>query len=284
MKPLSESTLHSKWDAFRTHLARRTVGVNTGIKPLDDYLGGVGGLVSIQGETSSCKSVLGLQIAHYNLWTYGTPCLMIDKENGDGRVLMRMLCQKNRLSEDQIKALSPEEREALEETIDPKHRMHLHTESISKHQEFEEQVYAMWELYKKPFVVLFDSIQAADLILPEQRVNLEQWVYLIDRLKVELAGKATFIIISEKNRSSYNQQGTGGGKGSNVVDYKPETILDIRWNAEEGDKFWVHVAKHRDGQRGGTIKLQKKFSDPNNKRSFCFLLEADDIEREEAEI
>ena len=238
---------------------------------------GLGGMVNIQGETSSCKSVLGLQIVLYNL-KQGVPCLMVDKENGDGRVITRLLCQTNKVSDYQLKTASDEDKLKFKASVDPL-PIHLHTEPINKLEELEERIEDLWNEYKRPFIVLFDSIQAADFISDDTRVNLERWVYFLDRLKVEYAGKLTVIIISEKNRISYGMQGTGGGKGSNVVDYKPETILDIKWN-EANDTFTVKVSKHRDGIKGDQFNLKKVFSDPKNNRSFCFLLEESETEQE----
>jgi KaiC/GvpD/RAD55 family RecA-like ATPase len=277
MKPLSDSILKSKWKEYREFLQRKSVGISTGISIIDDYLLGLGGMVNIQGETSSCKSVLGLQIAHHNL-RKGIPCLMVDKENGDGRVITRMLCQANRVSDKQLKHATDAEKQQYKATVDDL-PIHLHTEPIFKLEELAERIEDVWNEYQRPFIVLFDSIQAADFVSDDPRINLERWVYFLDRLKVEYAGKLTVIIISEKNRVSYGQQGTGGGKGSNVVDYKPETILDIKWN-EADDTFTVKVSKHRDGVKGAAFVLKKVFSDPNNNRSFCFLLEAAAIEGE----
>lgn len=277
MKPLSESKLSSKWKEYREFLQRKSVGVTTGISTLDTYLLGLGGMVNIQGETSSCKSVLGLQIAYHNL-QHGVPCLMVDKENGDGRIITRMLCQANRISERQLKQASKEDQIEYKRKIDTL-PIHLHTEPIAKLEDLAERIEDVWNEYQRPFIVLFDSIQAADFIADDPRINLERWVYFLDRLKVEYSGKLTIIIISEKNRMSYGMQGTGGGKGSNVVDYKPETILDIKWN-EVDDTFLVKVSKHRDGLKGAQFSLRKVFSDPNNNRSFCFMLEASELEED----
>lgn len=281
MKSLNESKLKNKWKEYREFLQRKTVGVKTGIPVLDDYLLGLGNMVNIQGETSSCKSVLGLQIAHHNL-KQGFPVIMVDKENGDGRVISRMLCQANRVSNLQLTTADKTLQNKYASLIDNL-PIHLHTEPIVSTEDLRKQVEACWELYKKPMLLLYDSIQAADNIVDDPRVNLERWVYFLDRLKVEYAGKLTVIIISEKNRMSYGMQGTGGGKGSNVVDYKPETILDIKWN-ESDDTFTVKVSKHRDGVKGAQFNLKKVFSDPENNRSFCFLLEQSEIENEESPI
>jgi len=270
MKALKDTRVSSKRLAYQEFVKRKIAGLKTGIKDLDDYLQGLGGFVNIQGETSSCKSALGLQIIHYNL-RKGTPCIMIDKENGDGRVISRLLCQSGRVSDTQLRTMSDNQRDALAAEVF-KMDLHLHTEPVDSTDMLMSRIAECWELYKRPFILFVDSIQAMDRLADDQRVSLEQWVYFLDRLKVEYAGKLTVLITSEKNRVSYGQQGVGGGKGSNVLDYKPETVLDIKWNEGE-DSFTVKVSKHRDGMRGGTVDLQKVFSQTNDPRSFTFLLE-----------
>lgn len=196
---------------------------------------------------------------------------MLDKENGDGRVISRLLCQANLLCEDQLRDLSENDRKTASASVDGL-PIHIHTEQVDSREILEERLAECWNQYQKPFILLVDSIQAMDKLTEDQRVNLEDWVYFLDRLKVEYSGKLTILVVSEKNRMSYGQQGVGGGKGSNVLDYKPETVLDVKWN-EQSDTFTVHVSKHRDGRRGGKIDLQKVFTQQHNPRSFCFLLE-----------
>lgn len=279
MKTLEQSILSTKWKPFHVWLKKKKTELrfSTGIAGLDSYLNGLGNFVNIQGETSSCKSCLGLQIVHANMQK-GMPCIMVDKENGDGRVISRLLCQAGKVSEEQLRLMSDNDRLKLEKSVD-QFRMHLHTEPIEDHEALRERVAQCYEKYdKQPFMIFFDSIQAADTLTDDQRVNLEQWVYFLDRLKVEYNGKLTVIIVSEKNRAAYGQQGTGGGKGSNIIDYKPETVLDIKWkgqddNGHDSGRFTLQVSKHRDGECGGTFELKKVLSDPTNRRSFCFLLE-----------
>ena len=162
MKSLSESSLRAKRKAYQEFLKRKATGVRTGIPSLDNYLLGLGNFVNIQGETSSCKSVLGLQIAHYNLLR-GTPCLMIDKENGDGRVTSRLLCQANQISDYELRHSGPDSIDKAYEGIE-KLSMHLHTEPINTLQELEKAIEDVWNTYQVPFILLYDSIQAADFI------------------------------------------------------------------------------------------------------------------------
>lgn len=282
MKSLAKSKLSTKWPSFKTFIEKRTHGIETGIPCLDKYLLGLGGLVSIQGETSSCKSVLGLQIAHHSL-QLGRPVLMIDKENGDGRVILRLICQKNLISEEEFFKTPYEKQKELCAKIND-YPMHIHTETITGPEALEQRIKECALKYPVPFLVLIDSIQAMDRIQGlTERESLERWAYFFDQMKLDLEGRATLMFISEKNRQSYGTQGAGGGKGSNVVDYKPETILDIRYN-EETDTFTVKVSKHRDGLKGAKFELRKVMSDKNSSRSFTFLLEETEIESEECDL
>lgn len=276
MKPLNQSKLNTKWSEFKAYLDRRVSGIMTGIPCLDNYLLGLGCLVNVQGEESSCKSSFGLQLLHHNL-LLGHPGLVIDKENGTGRLMLRLICQANKISEKEFLDAPDEMKKVYSEKIDA-YRVHIHTEPIIQIEDFVTRVREFDKAYDhQPFTVLFDSIQAADSVDESQRISLEKWVYALDSLKLEMAGRATIIFISEKNRMSFGTQGTGGGKGSNVVDYKPETVLDIKWN-ESSDTFTIKVSKHRDGLKGTKFELRKVMSQADNPRSFTFLLEETELE------
>lgn len=277
MKSLAESRIKAKRESFKKFLRRKTEGMETGIPGLDRYLLGLGGFVSIQGETSCNKSTLGLQIAHHNL-KQGRPCIVLDKENGDGRIISRLMCQANNISETDLKVAAPADRIRMWNQV-AEYPLHLHTEPIGDCEEVAERVKEALDIYKRPVTLLVDSVQALDPIADDQRVSLERWVYFFDRLKVEYEGRLTIIMISEKNRMSYGQAGVGGGKGSNVTDYKPETVLDIRWK-EGPDTYVIKVSKHRDGMRGEEFELTKVLSKQSNKRSFVFLLEEVETEVE----
>lgn len=270
MKPLEATLLGGRLSTYRETRLRRRNGLRTGLKSLDGYLRGLGGLVNIQGETSSCKSALALQIVHYHL-RRGMPWVMIDKENGEPRVIDRMICQANRTYADYLNTLDDTRILPLQKPLEEL-PMHLHIEEIDSKEALAERIAECWNRYKRPFGLLVDSIQALDRVSDDQRVSLEEWVYFLDRLKVEYAGNLNVIFVSEKNRTSYGSQGIGGGKGSNVLDYKPETVLDIKWN-DGDDSLTVKVSKHRDGMRGETFDLRKVQVEAGNPRSFCFLLE-----------
>lgn len=271
MKELKDSLVSAKRQVYKDFLARRYKGLKTGITGLDRYLRGLGDVISIQGETSSCKSTLALQIVHHNL-KLGIPCLMLDKENGDGRIINRMICQAHRISEDELKDLDEETRTRYAEDVF-KLPLHIHTERIKSKDILEERLAECWNHYKKPFMLLIDSMQAMERFVDDQRLGIEEWFNLLEQLKLLYAGKLTIVFVSEKNRFSYGQQGMGGGKGSNSFDYKPETVIDVKWNGADDDTYTLQIGKHRDGLRGELFHLQKTLSQPENPRSFCFLLE-----------
>lgn len=270
VKPLKDSSIASSWESYRSYIARRQSGIYTGISSLDEYLLGLGGTVSVQGETSVNKSTLALQICHHNA-KRGNPVIIIDKENGLGVLMSRLLCQSAEKSETMLRDLGAKDRIAVAARLDAL-PIYIYTESVKDQEDIVDRIKEAYEVHKKPVILLVDSVQALDAAATDPRVSLETWLYFFDRLKVEMDGKLTVIMVSEKNRMSYGGAGIGGGKGSNVLDYKPETILDIRWHDSE-DVYVVKVLKHRHGLRGGEFDLRKKLVDPQNNRSFCFLLE-----------
>lgn len=270
VKSLQDSSIASSWESYRSYVSRRQSGIYTGIPSLDSYLLGLGGTTSVQGETSVNKSTLALQICHHNA-KRGNPVIIIDKENGLGVLMSRLLCQSAEKSEAMLRELSAKDRITAAATLNSL-PIYIYTESVKDQADIVERVKEAYDAHKKPVILLVDSVQALDAAATDPRVSLETWLYFFDRLKVEMDGALTVIMVSEKNRMSYGGTGIGGGKGSNVLDYKPETILDIRWNDSE-DVYVVKVLKHRHGLRGGEFDLQKKLAQPNNERSFCFLLE-----------
>lgn len=270
MKPLLEANVANSWDSYRSYITRRASGINTGITSMDTYLLGLGGTVSIQAETSCNKSTLALQIAHHNALN-GHPVIIIDKENGLGVLMSRLLCQSEKQSEWLMQQLTATEKK--EAVVKLNHLpVYIYTESVKDQAEIVDRVKEAYELHGKSVILLIDSVQALDSAAVDPRISLETWLYFFDRLKVEMDGKLTVIMVSEKNRVSYGSTNVGGGKGSNVLDYKPETILDIRWD-ETDDTYIVKVLKHRHGLRGGQFELRKRLADNNDNRSFCFLLE-----------
>lgn len=271
MRSLDEASITRNWDSFIRYLDRRTLGMQTGIKTIDQYLLGLGGVTLIQGDTSSCKSTLALQIAHHNMLK-GAACLMFDRENGDGRVRSRLTCQANNISETTLMVATREERLKYVEPV-TKLPMYVYTESVNTQEVVTERLAEMMDKHKGPAILLVDSVQAMAPVDDDQRVSLEKWMYFFDALKVQCDGRLTVIVISETKRAGYgSEEGIGRGKGSNSLEFKAETLLDMQENKETGN-VWLKIAKHRDGIKGARFELARVLANPANSRSFTFKME-----------
>lgn len=274
MRSLEDSLLRKNWRQYLAYRERKIIGVQSGIPALDNYLLGLGGLVLIQGGTGSCKSSLSLQILHHNL-RLGYPSIVIDRENGAGRMWDRLLCQANGVSSTDLAVAFAEDKEKLKtwmrKIVDLP--LHLYTEPVRTQEVVRERVEEL--LAKdttKPALLLVDSLQAMDSVDSDQRINLEKWLVFLDQLKLQGDGRLTIIVTSEINRASYNDSvGVGSGKGTNGIDFKSETLLDMRENVESG-LIQLTVGKHRDGLKGARFNLEKVLADVSNPMSFTFQL------------
>lgn len=273
MRSLEESVLRKNWKRYIAYRERKTVGIMTGLKAIDDYLLGLGGLVLIQGGTGSCKSTLALQILLHNL-RLGYPAMIIDKENGLGRLWDRLLCQANQVSTTDLAVAFATDKSAmkkyLKSIIDLP--LHLYDEPVRSQDVVRERVTELLASTDKPTLLLVDSLQALDPADKDQRVSLEKWLVFLDSLKLTSDGRLTVLVTSEINRASYNENvGIDSGKGSNAVDFKAETLLDMR---DTGANINLLVGKHRDGVKGGKFELEKVFCDPSSPLSFTYTLKA----------
>lgn len=273
MKPLVEAKLDRGWKDWIAYLDQRLRGVETGEEALDKYLLGLGGITVIQGSTGSCKSTWALQIAHHNL-KKGHPCIMLDRENGINRLRNRLICQSAGVSENDLKA-SRGDIEALREYRDSVKSLplYIYTETTSNTELIKERIAECLALYKKPMTLLIDSIQAMPPLDTDRAKSIELWMGFLDQLKLDFEGKLTIIVTSEINRASYGGENdaVGAGKGSNSIEYKAETLFDLR-SSDDPDVLRLKVAKHRDGQKGAVFLLEKGLSNPENKASFNFRL------------
>lgn len=273
MKALNESHINNRWKDFLAYRDRRLRGIQTGLGPVDQYLLGLGGITTIQGETGCNKSTLALQIVRHNL-KLGNPCLMLDRENGEGRIKMRLMCQENNVSENDIKVCAIDRLKEYRDSISG-FPLHIHTEETRDLAEIKARTQELLALYPgKPGILLVDSIQAMPTLDPDRAMNIEKWMGYFDQLKLDFEGKLTILVTSEINRASYGLEGgLGAGKGSNAIEFKSETLLDMR-SGSTPDSIKALVAKHRDGQKGGIFILEKVFADKANGSSFTFKLEA----------
>ena len=271
MRSLDETRIDKNWKAFLAYRDRRLQGVQTGIDAFDKYLLGLGGVTTIQGETGCNKSTLALQIVHFNL-KLGHPCLMLDRENGDGRIRSRLMCQANNVSETEIKVCSIEQLKKYREPVKDL-PLHVYTEATKDLELLKSRVEEALQVYQKPLILLVDSVQAMPPLDPDRAMNIEKWMNYFDQLKLDYEGKLTILITSEINRASYGLEGgLGAGKGSNAIEFKSETLIDLRSGQGPND-IKALIAKDRDGQKGAMFLVEKQFADPNNGASFTFKLD-----------
>jgi KaiC/GvpD/RAD55 family RecA-like ATPase len=272
VKALAEAHISKNWRAFRRYAEKKLEGIETGIPLLDRYLLGLGGLVVFQGDTGANKSTLALQAAHHNM-RKGAPCLMLDWENGEGRIRSRLVCQARGISETDLLTASIEKQRELVMPV-MNLPMYLYTDGVQTLEQVVERVAEMDREHNTPpsMTLLVDSLQAATPIDGDQRVNLEKWMYGLDRLKVEYNGRLTILITSETKRDGYESgaNAIGRGKGTNAIEFKAETLLDMR--ETEGGLVSVVVGKHRDGIKGARFELARELADESNPRSFIFKL------------
>lgn len=279
MKDLKDVKITKNWNSFVKYKNRKIRGILSGIPVIDKYILGLTGLVCIQGSTKSNKSTLALQICHTNL-RIGNPVLILDAENGEGRLRSRLLCQANNVTEVDLMAADKDTLLRYREPL-MDYPLYIYTEPIMDQEVLAGRIQEAMDLHPdKPLIMLIDSIQAMYPLGEDQRVSLEKWVYFFDRLKVQYDGRLTIIVVSELNRSSYETAKVGGAKGSNSIEYKAECLLDCRADRDSSD-IWVEVLANRDGEKGARFRLEKVMKDPKNNRSFTFMLKsATDIEEE----
>jgi len=273
VKELKDTWIAGNWGQLLTYIDQRVNGIEIGYRDLDNYLLGLGNTVGIQGDTGSNKSTLVAQIIRHNLMK-GIPAILMDKENGVGRVLSRMICQTNHISETVVKTAKLTDMERLKEYRKPikEAPLHIHTEPITDFELLDQRIGELFEMYNNPksAILAIDSFQALNKVAQDDRVSLEAWAYFFDQLKEKYEGRLTIINVNEKKMSSYGQEDLNAAKGTNATGYKNETILNIKEN-EEG-QLEIKVLKNRDGIKGARFKFDKELMDPNNPRSFTFNL------------
>jgi KaiC/GvpD/RAD55 family RecA-like ATPase len=271
MKTLEEASIKNNWDYFINYLDRRVNGVLTGIEELDAYLLGLGNVTVFQGDTGTNKSTLMLQIALHQL-EQGHPVLMLDKENGQGRIRSRLTCQMNAISENDLLVADRAQRLKWVKPV-MELPFFVYTESVKDFEVIEKRIEEMSRAFPtKPLMFMVDSLQALTPVTEDQRVSLEKWLYWADSMKIQYDGRLTILMTSEVRRAAYEaQEAVGRAKGTNAVEYKAEVLLNLKEMKDTG-QIKVEIAKNRDNIKGGVIKLEKMFSDPSNNRSFMFKL------------
>jgi KaiC/GvpD/RAD55 family RecA-like ATPase len=274
MKTLDELHIDRNWDSFLSFIQRRLQGVQTGNPSVDRVLLGLGGITILQGAPGCNKSTWALQIAHHNA-KLGHPALIIDRENGRERFRMRLMCQANRISENDLKAAAGN-RPLLRQYAAKVRTLPIYpcTDPITEPEKIGERIKELWEKYQKPMTLVVDSLQSLPIIDQDERLSIQSWLKHFDQLKLDWEGKLTTLITSEKKRgdNEYDRASLSAGKGAGGIEYKAEMVLDMRRDKETGNII-VEVVKNRDGISNIAMVLSLVMANPANKSSFSFLLE-----------
>lgn len=272
MKALSDIKLSKGWDSFLSFRERRLQGVQTGIRELDRLVLGLSGSTVIQGAPGCMKSTLALQVAHHQA-SLGNPVLIIDRENGLERFRMRLISQANGVSTADLLTC---QKETLKTYIKAVYNLPIYicTENTTP-PDLDKALAEMWELHKKPMLLVVDSLQAMPFIANDERMSIQSWMQALDDLKLKWQGNLVALVTSEKSRGAggdhYDKASLSSGKGSGNIEYKAEIVLDLR-RSKSGEEIVCEVLKNRDGVRNVSIGLVPMLSDPSNAQSFCFKL------------
>jgi predicted ATP-dependent serine protease len=273
MRTLEELAIASDWSSFsKARKRKNNIGISTSIPGLDRYLGGLPGLTVIQGEPGSNKSTLCLQIAS-SLARKGHPVFMIDCENGKNRLRFRLISQLNQLGQPEVFGGTDEEEQQWEAQLNV---LPMFVENQLEMTDSEQTKSGIIDIlrqlhgkYKKPVLFIADSLQALPPFNDDARLNIEAWIKFMDSIKVIADGIVHVIVTSEKRRGTYDAAFKDGGKGSGTIEYKAETVLDLRKDPEK-NCIILACTKNRDGEENFILELHKKKSEMGN---FCFLLE-----------
>jgi KaiC/GvpD/RAD55 family RecA-like ATPase len=267
---LESLSIGANWASFHSFRKQKLSGMETGIDGLDRSLLGLHGITTLQGEPAACKSSLCLQIAG-NVARKGHPVLMVDRENGLQRLRLRLTCQVNEVS--QVDVLTGEDR-VVEGWAGKIRQLPIYvlTEPPREAEQLLPYLRALYKQYKKPVLLVVDSLQALPKIKDDERLNIQYWMEFLDQVKLSAEGKVYILMTSEKRRGAYDEASMDGGKGSNAIEYKSEVLLDLRKDMKSG-RIILQCKKFRDGLADFRIEFRKKLADPSEDQSFCFKLE-----------
>lgn len=268
---LPEKHIKNDWRKFYDFCENRLKGVSTGIDVLDKQLLGLRGIVCIRGAPKTNKSTLTLQMAKHYAETHG-PVLFYDRENGINRLRLRLLCQELPSSEIDLVCRLREKDQTLNPAIHKVCGLPFYVLFDEEISDIKALINEAIQEYKKPILLVVDSLQKLRMNLQERRNSIDRWLCDLDELKVEYEHKLRIIFTSEKNYANYTNPQLGGSKDSSEVEYSAECILDLRRDPES-DRIICHVAADRDGPDGEDIYLRKVLTDLSNPRSFCYRLE-----------
>lgn len=257
------------WRSFNEYRKKKNKGFSTGISAIDDLVRGLSGIVGIQGAPGSCKSTMALQIASYNAGL-GNPILIVDRENGKNRFRTRLLAQVCSATQEDVERASDDELRAWIFKLS-KMPLYVETEPCSA-EEIRAYLSQMWELYKRPMLLVVDSLQALPRFGLEERAALEAWLGALDQLKLDFEGRLVIIMTSEKRRGVYKEHSNDAGKGTGNVEFKCELLFDLRPGDSPG-VILVALVKNRDGACFEGVALRQVLREVADPNSFLYRLE-----------
>jgi replicative DNA helicase len=258
------------WKAYNAYRKKQVKGFQTGLPELDANVLGLTGIVGIQGAPGSCKSTLAMQIASFNA-SRGTPVLFVDRENGKHRFKDRLISQLFNIAPKAVRDASDTK---AREFYDRLTALDLYVDTEPCNVEIiREYLRDMHELYRKPMLLVVDSLQSMPKAPGlDERLGLQKWLEDLDQLKLDYVDKLTILMTSEKSRGKYKEGTNEGGKGTGSIEYKCELLFDMRCDPKSGFLF-VDLVKNRDGATFQNHALGKVMASQQDPFSFTFRLE-----------
>ena len=206
-----------------------------GMHAINKSLGGLFGLWILSGQPGAGKSTLALMISMLTSALY-RPVLYYDFEQGKSVL-----------------------------------KWHIHKGlrgNKSKIQEATQRLYVRHnigtlerdlEMVKEPCLVVVDSIQKVAKGLTYRRESLESYVHKLEGLK---QFGHHVILISEKNRGSYDEPSMRGYKETGELEYAADTALDLMCpNEADTSVVDVHVVKNRHYKFLGHLTTIRRYND-----------------------
>lgn len=196
---------------------------------------GVYGVWLIGGGPAAGKSTLALQVS----MSIGRrmPVLYYDFEQGTDVIKWHI-----------FKALGKDKDKIREAT----HQMYIRHSMSSLESDL--------DLLQKPCLIVVDSIQKVASAVTYRRESLDHWVHKLESLKKY---GHHIIMISEKNRATYDDPSIKGYKESGELEFSADSAFDmILPNRDDGSRVDVYVTKNRHYKTCGHIVTLER--DPQN--------------------
>jgi hypothetical protein len=206
-----------------------------GLHAFNKSLGGMFGLWILSGQPGAGKSTLALMISLLTSALY-RPVLYYDFEQGKSVI-----------------------------------KWHIHKGlrgNKSKIQEATQRLYVRHnigtlerdlEMVKEPCLVVVDSIQKVAKGLTYRRESLESHIHKLEGLK---QFGHHVILVSEKNRGSYDEPSMRGYKESGELEYAADTAMDLMCpNQDDTSVVDIHVVKNRHHKFIGHLTTIRRHND-----------------------